>query len=233
MTVGTLYDEIEFLTDSDSTSFPDADKLRGLNIDQGDAMAIMLSAKGYKKVNETEYYTDFISTSGLTAGQNGYNGEYAFDSNFIKITRAEVTFPNATEPLPCSIYDLSKNGYSEYNQNSIQDTFYETNPAIRMTRTTYFIRPLNTGATVANGIHLWVEKRQTDLTSESDNPILDPIFHRWYVLKQALRFGRFREGISRSDLEGELADYESKIKNFYKVIDKSLKTLNIRKINFR
>jgi hypothetical protein len=215
MIVDDIYTEIEWITETDSTVFPDVDKLRGLNIDQGEALELMLYSQGYRKVGESTYYTDFIATTGLSEGDTGYNGEYVFATMWVKPTEFYVKFPNQNEYVKCNLYDTGENPKSEFDTNIINGTFSQSNPYVRFARDSFYVRPLNTESTVNDGIMVVAEPRNTDLTSTTETPILDPIFHRWYVLKQALRYGKFRTNIQRSDVMLELQLLEKKIRKFY------------------
>lgn len=215
MTIADLYTEIDFLCETNTTVFPVADKLRGINIDQGEALSLMLQSQSYRKVNETSFSTDFVSTDGLSEGDNGYNGEYTFDSSWVKPTEIYVKYPSQSVHKKCALYGIEENNNSEFDEDSISATFTQSNPYVRYSGNTLFIRPLNSESTVTDGIMVVVEPTTTTLTETTDTPVLDSIFHRWYVLKEALRYGKFRAGITRTDMETELAQLEKKIKSFY------------------
>jgi hypothetical protein len=215
MTVDNIYDEIEFLTETDSTVFTDADKLRGLNLDQGEALQLMLYSQGYRKVGEKTYYTDFKTITGLTEGQNGYDGEYAFDGNWVKPIEFYAKFPGQNTYRKCHLYDVSENDNSEFDNGIINSTFSTANPSVRFSRNSFRIRPINSTLDVTDGIMVIAEPRSATLLNTTDVPVLDPIFHRWFVLKEALRFGKFRTGITRSDVMLELQQLEQKIRRLY------------------
>ena len=215
MILDTIYSEIEFLTETDDVTFTDAEKLRGINIDQGEALELMMYSQGYRKVGEATYKTDFVTTTGLAEGDNGYNGEYAFDSTWIKPTAFYVKYPGASDYVKCRLYDIDENENSEIDSDEIDGTFSETRPYVRFARDSFFVRPLNDSTTVSYGLMVVAEPRNTELFLNTETPILDPIFHRWYVLKQALRYGKFRDGITRNDIVFELQQIEKKIRKFY------------------
>ena len=62
-----------------------------------------------------DYYLEYTSgrwygtgtTTGLVAGNNGYNGEYAFPTNLLKPIRAEVRYTTTGTPLKCTVYDVT------------------------------------------------------------------------------------------------------------------------------
>lgn len=232
MLASTIFDEVRFLTATDTSTYTDTDLLRGLNILQAQAVIKMMIAQGFRPVNETEFITDFVSTTGLVAGDNGYMGEYGFDSNWIKPTKIQVQFDVDDSPLPCNLYDLSENDKSESDEDEIDATFDDSEPYARFQRETYLIRPLNTGTTVVGGIHIWAEKRQTDLTSTSQSPIMESNLHDWYIKKLAVRFGKFREGITLVQLLRDIEELEDLISQTYRQKLRTPKKLTINQINF-
>jgi hypothetical protein len=110
-----------------------------------------------------ESYTDIKSITGLSAGDNGYNGEYAFPTDLLRPVRIEVSYDGLTW-RPCEIYDINENSNSEFDD--VNGSFSTAIPYVRFERDSYFVRPLPT-TNVTNGIHIWYEKRQTDMTSGS------------------------------------------------------------------
>lgn len=228
MTVDNLYDEIEFITESNSTTFTDVDKLVGINLDQGEALMMIMNAQGYRKVGEKTYYTDFKAQSGLVAGDSGYMGEYAFDSAWLKTTEFYVKFPNQGKYVKCGMYDVADNENSEFDAIEIDSVFSETKPQVRFARDSFCVRPYP-DEDVSDGIKILAEPRQAALTLTTETPVMESNFHRWYVLKEALRFGKFREGISRYDITQELDSLEGKIRSYYSIRVKTparIKTIN-------
>lgn len=226
MTLSQLYAEIRFMTNTSSTTFTDDDILRGINLNQGEATEMMLSAQGYSKLNETEYTTDFLATTGLIEGESGYNGEYAFDSTILRPLRIELKYPDC-DYVECKMYDMSTNEGSEVDYD-----FEEDEPYARIARDSIFIRPLP-ATTVTDGIKMWAEKMQTDVSGSSDTPVLSSIFHEWYVLNQALRFGQLRPGKTKEEVLMDISRIEDKIMRYYRVKTATIKRLTVNQLNFQ
>lgn len=219
MLVSDIFTEIRNEADVNSTKVSDSYLTTGINLDHGELIQDVLDARGDINFNVNEAYTDLISTSGLSAGSTGYNGEYTWPTDLIKPQRIEVSF-DGTYYYPAKVYDINDPlSQSEFNSTQIQTSFYQNNPYVRFERNSYFIRPLKTTTgNVTNGIHIWYEQRQSSLTS-SDTPTIEPNFHRLYVLMGVLRImRRFRKEYSLNDREEmrvEIASLRAKFINFY------------------
>ena len=197
MNVGALKSEIRFITKTDTSSFSDADILTGLNLHQGEIVQDILRVQTERNSQGNEVRYNLISTNGLTEGNLGYNGEYPFPADLLRPIRVEVSFDGKTW-RPCSVYDISENHRSEYDQVDINNTFLQNDglvfeastitPQLRFLRDSFFIRPLNTGATVTNGIIVWYEQRQANMAVDADLPVLEANYHEILVLKGAIRY---------------------------------------------
>jgi hypothetical protein len=169
MNVASLQNKAYRITNKTSSTFLDGDAtniLEELNIQYGHRILDILKVQVDRNASQEEATTDLISETGLVAGDNGFNGEYAFPTDLLKPIRVEVSYDGTTW-LPCSFYDVYETETSEHDSDAIADTFGEADPYVRFDRNSYFIRPLNTGDTVTDGIHIWYEQRQTDLTDGS------------------------------------------------------------------
>lgn len=219
MLVSEIYSEIRSELQTNSTKVPDATLLVGVNLDYGELVMSVLRARGDYNFQMNEATTDLISTSGLTAGQNGYNGEYAWATDVLKPTRIEVSF-DGTNFYPATVYDITDNfSKSEHVAQDINNTFSQTSPYVRFERNSFFIRPLKTTAgDVTAGVHIWYEQRQSALTA-SDTPSIEPNFHRLFVLMGVLRImRRFRSEYSvndRQEVKNEINQLKLEMMQFY------------------
>lgn len=232
MTNQNIYDETRFLTYTDSSTYTDADLLRGLNLYQGEFFQLLLQAQGYRKLGEDLFVTDFISTVGLVAGQAGFNGEYAFDSSWVKVTAMELQYKSTEPPVPVRLYDQSQNAVTEIDEDTMNANFSVAEPYVRFQRDSYLTRPLNDGTTVTDGIKIWAVARQADTDDSGDTPIGEPNFHNWFVLKLALRYGKFRPGVTRADVVADMLLLENKINAFYKQRVATPKNIQPRQTSF-
>lgn len=218
MLVSEVIEEIREELNSNSVKLPDAYLLDGVNLDYADIIMDILRVKTDFNFQAEESYTDFISTTGLTVGQNGYKGEYTFPSDLIRPIRVEVSYDGLTW-RPTEFYDVASATKSEHDNDDIEPgNWSEARPFVRFERDSFFVRPVNSGTTVTAGIHIWYEKRQSALAT-GDTPLFEANFHRLLVFKGALRaMKKFREEYNladRNELRGEIARYTEKMTEFY------------------
>lgn len=181
MNRSTLYSRTLRILGTNSTAYPQTD----FNSDLTESIALrtmeLLRLNGYKHVTQTHAYTDFVSITGLVAGNNGFNGEYALPTDLLDIERIEITF-NGTDWFIVSkengIYDFSQNSNSEQYQNTIQGNFSKSGPMATIIRGSMFIRPLNDGSTITNGIHIYYSPRQTEIDEDTDVPDFEGNLHQ-------------------------------------------------------
>lgn len=182
MTRAQLYARVLRVLDTNSTAYAQTD----FNNDLVEAVALrtqqILRLKGYKHITQTHAYTDLISKTGLVAGDNGFNGEYALPTDLLDIERIEITYDGTNWEVISrengNLYDFSQNGTSEQNEASIQGNFNEGKPYATIVRGSVFIRPLNDDATVSNGVHIYYSPRQTEIDDDADIPEFESNFHQ-------------------------------------------------------
>jgi len=177
-----IYSRVLRVLDTNSTAYTSAN----FNNDLNEAIAIramqILRFNGYKHISNTQAYTEFVSITGLSEGDSGFNGEYSFPSDLLDIERIEVTF-NGTDWYVLSkengkLYDISQSGTSEQNQTDIQNNYDTSDPYALIRNNSIFIRPLNTGSTQTSGLWIFYSARQTDLSSDSESPFFEANLHQ-------------------------------------------------------
>lgn len=168
------------LVNKDSTTFLDGNStniLADLNRCYGHRILDILRVRVDKNASMTSATTDLISTVGLVASNNGYNGEYAFPTTLLKPVRFEVSYDGITWNK-CTVYDNVLNAGSEYNAPQINATFSEGEPRVDFNRNSYKVRPLkSTSGNITNGIYIEFEKRQADFTVDSEPTEIEANLH--------------------------------------------------------
>ena len=155
--------ESNFLDGTTATSYEE------LNDAYGKRVLDILQAKVDKNATMQSSYTNLISTVGLSEGDNGYNGEYAFPSNLMKPVRVEVKFDNNSKHKKCTIYDNAMNRFSEFDDKSINAKFSQENPYVDFFHDSYKIRPVkDTAGDITKGIYIEYAIRQSDFTSSTE-----------------------------------------------------------------
>ena len=168
----TILENAYLLTNREESNFLDGNTdtfYRKLNEAYGERVIDILKAKVDHNATMQDAYTDLISTDGLSAGDNGFNGEYAFPSDLLKPVRVEVKFSDTARLTKCRIYDIGENIDSEFDEDSINAKYSQNNPLVDFNRNSFRIRPLKTTAgNITGGIYIMYEKRQTDFTSTTE-----------------------------------------------------------------
>lgn len=173
MTTNTIYILTRDILNTNPTVLPDSKLLEWLNIRYGHRILDILRYQVDRNATMQISKTNFVSTFGLVAGDNGYDGEYAFPTNMLRPIRMEVSYDGVTFNK-CKIYDIGEFDWSEVT--GILENCSKSEPVVRFERDSFFIRPLNTGDTVIYGIRIWYEKRQTALTA-GDIPDFEENLH--------------------------------------------------------
>jgi len=224
MDLTAIRTQSRFYTDTNSTTFPDTDLDREANNVNRQLVAEIIAVQGSKNILGGEKYTSLVATDGLSAGDNGYNGEYSFDSDMMRIVRAEIMYEADTTPERAEIYDMSQNSSSEYDEDSIQGQFSEDSPFITLFRGAYRVRPLYTeGDDVTGGIHLWYEKRIDDLSEITDTPDFEELFHNLIPLKVAKLYSiKYPSKFSYKWLRSNAEEYKALYDSFRKYYRKQI-----------
>lgn len=161
------------LTNTNSSTFLDGNSTnlyKDLNSEYGKRILDILRVRVDRNATINEATTDLISTVGLSEGNNGYNGEYAFPSDLLKPSRFEVSYDGITWKK-ARIYDNALNLGSEYNDTQLKGDFSEDDPCVDFSRNSFKLRPPKTDAgNITKGIMIEYEARQVDFTS-STTPI--------------------------------------------------------------
>jgi len=159
--------ESTFLDGTTATSY------EHLNTFYGHRVLDILRVRVDKNATINEVTTDLISTVGLTEGDNGFNGEYAFPSDLLKPSRFEISYDGVTW-TKCEIYDNAINTGSEYNDSQLETSFSTTKPRVDFTRNSYKVRPPKTTAgNITKGIYIEYEQRQTDFAAATTPSVIE------------------------------------------------------------
>ena len=165
------------VVNKDATTFLDGNSTNiyaDLNRLYGHRILDILRVRVDKNASITNATTTLISTVGLVAGDNGFNGEYAFPTTLLRPVRFEVSYDGLIW-RKATVYDNGLNQGSEYNNTQLASSFSQGEPRVDFTRNSYKIRPPKTTAgNITNGIYVEYEKRQTDFASGTDPTEIEP-----------------------------------------------------------
>lgn len=158
---------------TNATVLPDSKLLEWLNIALGHRTLDILKYEVDRNASMEMSKTNLVDTTSLVEGQNGYDGEYAFPTNLLRPIRMEISYDGMTYS-PAIVYDLNENEESEIS--GLNNIYSSDKPYVRFERDSFFIRPLHITTDVPNGIRIWYEKRQTDLT-DGGTPAFEQNLH--------------------------------------------------------
>jgi hypothetical protein len=217
MQLSEIRTQTRFYTKTNTSTFSDTDLDREANNAYSFFVMELMRVQGYTNLTGTEVTTDFVTTDGLSAGDNGYNGEYAFASDVLEPVRFEVKYSSTDTPVRCTIYDMSQNYSSEYDEDDIQANFSEGSPYVTFFRNAYKIRPVNDGDDdISNGIHIWYEKRQDALSGDTDEPVFESNYHNLIPLKVAKAYAMRHSDKYSAVIAREYKDLFDGFKAFYR-----------------
>ncbi len=210
MTLADLRNQVRYITRTTSLDFTDADLDTGLNQDYAEIVNLITGISGNYHLMENKATTDLVANA--TAGSIGYNGHYCFPTDLLKPIQVEISY-DGSKYTKANFYDMTQGVEGDMDAGST------SSPVIRFTRTQLVLRPLPS-TTVNDGIVIWYEQRQADLTEDTDEPRFEKNFHQILVLKSALRYAmRFPEKYNElwdKRVYGLTKDLEKHYRNLYK-----------------
>lgn len=204
------------LTHTNETNYPD--DVLDLDIQQanGEVQMMKIEAEGYKTDGDFKVI-DFETTTGLSAQELGYNGEYPFSSDALRLEEVHLDYGNghvkAETVNKCEIgsemfEDLG--GYSE------------AKPKVFIFRDSFFTRPLLTGAMVPDGIKLIITPRQktivetvSDVDTETLTPNFEANFHQLIPLKVAQDYYLINPDKYNPRIDRKVQELESQFISYY------------------
>lgn len=213
--------EIRDLTRTDSTSFTDAAIYRKANIVYKYLAAKISDATGHRNTFGKQAYSDLKGYAALSAGDSGFNGEYALPSDCIIPIRIEAK-PEENQ-LPMVIYDQSESSESEWDSADMLSGELR----MRFHRDSIFIRPLPE-SDVANGLYIEYIGVPADLSTGTDVPEFISLFHDVLTLGVCKRFfmrDPVKYTVELANMKNEYAQAEADMIQFFQ--DRLPKNLRI------
>ena len=188
MTREEIRNETRYITLSNSSTYSDADFNTGLEIIRKRIMTKVIHGMTDWNVKGEIAQADLISTTGLVAGDLGYNGEYPFPTDLAKLIRIDVSY-DGDYFYRAKQYFINDNDDSEETDDERDDMGEETAPVARIYRDSFFLRPLP-DTTVTNGIRIKYQVELDALSGDSSEPEeFREVDHEIYVYAMAIRFG--------------------------------------------
>lgn len=170
----SIIEDIDFLLgNTDSTSYPLADKLRNVNLHYYDVVTDILSANSNWEWDDT-VKTDYpISTTTLIASQR----DYSFPSDFLKLLRVEVLDSAGNYQKVSQIDEQQiEQGLESFMQGDGMPLYYrEVGNSIEL-----YPSASATSTTLTAGLKIYYQRIMTEFTTSdaSVSPGFAPSFHR-------------------------------------------------------
>lgn len=175
-----LVQDIDFLVNSDSNSYPLADKTRNINRYYEKAVAAIFEADGRWEYDDQNSSDLPIATTALVQNQQ----DYSFDPSFLIVSRVEVKDQsgNWTALAPFSQSDIVRGGIPGYIPSQSLTQFLNT-PGIPQyydkMANSIFLYPAPSYAQVTS-LKVYFQRQTTYFvpTDTTKSPGFSPLFHR-------------------------------------------------------
>jgi hypothetical protein len=146
-----------------------------------------------------------IATSSLVANQQ----EYVFPSDILKIKRIEITYDGTTwyEARP---EDVNEQEYDSGSVARINDNYDQSEPKYDLMDNSLFIKPVPTTA-VTSGLKIWYEKLVTQLSADTDEPVIPRPFHKGLCYGAAKDY--FEKNLEKEGMTSKLNNANQNLEN--------------------
>jgi len=205
-----IIEDIDFLVDTDATSYTLLDKTRNVNRWQDKAVGLILEADGDWQFDDSNYTTLPIGTTNLVNGQQ----QYTFDDSFLKILRMEYLDNDGiwTTLKPIDEHQI-KQGLEEFNKTNGSPRFYDKiGDAIFL-----YPAPATANVTLTAGLKAYFQRQSEDFVSTDTTrvPGFANIFHRLLSLGPALDYANIHKPDRTVVLQNQITVLEKNLKEFY------------------
>lgn len=214
-----IVEDIDWLVDSDSTSYPIAHKTRNINAWLDRVSALILQADAKWEWDDTNQSDLPIGTTALTAGQQ----DYGIDSTYLKIRKVAIKDTNGDLFYLDPMDEADLRGYPEL-LDSGRATGKPTKYALVGNSIVLDVAP---DYTQAAGLKVYFQRNVSYFTvsDTTKTPGFAPMFHRILSYGPALDYAvkQDYQETKKNDLKQKIAQLEAGILNFYANRDQDLK----------
>ena len=225
-----MVEEIDWLVDTDSTSYPLADKARRINSWLEHVGALIMTADSKWNWDDTNQTDLPIGTASLVANQQ----QYAIDTTHLKILRVECKDINGNyrELISIDESDITGRALSEFKKTAGEPRYYDK------VGNSFFLYP-KPSYSATKGFKPYfqrdVVKFSTDGSDTDTSPGFATPFHMILPLGASYDYA-LKESYSQkflNNLLGQIQKYEAAIVEHYSHRDRDTKkSLKIRKENY-
>jgi len=208
----SLRGETRYITNSNSTTYTDADINGAINVYYD-----LFCTEILESMDDWDFQGE-IATASLVSNQQ----EYVFPSDILKIKRVEITYDGNTwyEARP---EDVNEKEYDSGSVARINDNYDQALPVYDLMDNSLFIKPVPTTA-VTSGLKIWYEKLVTQLSADTDEPVIPRPFHKGLCYgagKDYFEKNLEKEGMvsKLNNANQNLENYITRMKAFYRKKD--------------
>lgn len=232
MTLGDIATTARFKTNTDTTSYTDAQLLININVWYQKAVSMILESMDESDFDDARRTNYPIQTTPLIASQRDYT--LPVSEKVLKIKRVDITY-NGTDYYKAEPIDTGEQDYGLGNDTNTDRNFIHELPRYDIRYNSIFIYPLPTQTDVDAGGKIRVEwERQIQEFTSSDYtsvltdstvvPGFDDPFHGILSTGAAYEYAVAKQLPQLAQLAPELADWEQRIKTHYgrKELDRRL-----------
>lgn len=208
---GLVQDTYFLLTNVTSTDYPANDIKRNINKAYRVAVDIAL------KSQDQWLFQDTVATANIVGGQGEYTFKTSGDFNIsdvIKIDRVEVSYDGTNWVRAVNI---NRNDYLNALNSAtatVNNDFSVTTPVYSLQKESLSLFPIP-ASNVANGLKLYYTQDVTDLSSDTDVPVIAPQFHTYLSVSAAYDYAVTRGLSQASALRQEMELMKRDMAKFY------------------
>jgi len=234
-----IINEIDFLCDSNSTSYPLADKTRRVNAAYEELISLIINADGTYQFDDTNLTDEPVGTFTLVEGQENYS----FTTEYLQIEAIEILDTGS----PATFIRIKPLDHSEIPNNMSPEQYFglESDGSPSTGFPQYYdivgdtIRlypaPTSTSVTLASGGQIWF-KRTADLFTTADTsqePGLPSTHHILLAYMAALPYNSVYHPRRTPWLERKIESMKDSLLKHYAFREKGKrKVMRMKKINY-
>jgi len=215
MNLPDINSHITFLTEADTTNFPNASRLIAINKWYHRIVTMILQSQDEWDFDDYNYTDYAILTTDLVANQQDY--VIPFSERVLKIKRLEITYDgsNWVKVEPIDINEIS----DPTNATSVAGRFFKDSPRYDLNANGIFLYPIPS-TSVTGGLKVWwtreiQEFTSGDMSDTTKYPGFDTPFHPMIALGVAFDYALAKSKDNRNALKAELDEYEVRLKKHY------------------
>ena len=210
--------EIDALCDSNSTSYPVADKTRRVNIGMDEVVSEILQADGSWQYDDSNQTDLPIGTTDMVASQQ----DYSFEDEFLVIERVEVKDANGnwSKLKPFDQEEVS-GAMEELYENDGLPVYYEKQGRSIL----LYPSPATASVTLTAGLKVWFKRNATkfETTDTDKEPGFASLFHNILSFQASIPYCMTYKRDRVTTYQNEVIRLKQQIRAFYSRREKDVR----------